>query len=92
MPISHLTVGEPKNVGPNSFPPTKVIKVCCLIFGYGAACIRSWSRSTPEVVPGQGHLLPGVFPLPSHLFPVIAVTRLFYPYGSNRQKCIPYSA
>ena len=35
---------------------------------------RSWSRSTPEVVPGQGHLLPGVFPLPSHLFPVIAVT------------------
>ncbi len=23
-----LTVGEPKNVGPNSFPSTKVIKVC----------------------------------------------------------------
>ncbi len=23
-----LTVGEPKNVGPNSFPPTKVLKVC----------------------------------------------------------------
>ncbi len=36
---------------------------------------RSWSKSTPEVVPGQGHLVPGVFPLPSHLFPGIAVTR-----------------
>ncbi len=24
-----LTVGEPKNVWPNSFPPTKVLKVCC---------------------------------------------------------------
>ncbi len=27
---SVLNVGEPKNVGPNSFPPTKVLKVCCL--------------------------------------------------------------
>ncbi len=35
---------------------------------------RCWTRSTPEVVPGQGQLVPGVFPLPSHLFPGIAVT------------------
>ncbi len=36
---------------------------------------RSRSRSIPEVVPGQGQLVPGVFPLPSNLFPGIAVTR-----------------
>ena len=35
---------------------------------------RSRSRSTPKVVPGQGRLVPGVFLLPSHLFPGIAVT------------------
>ncbi len=32
----------------------------------------STSGKTPEVVPGQGQLVPGVFPLPSHLFPGIA--------------------
>ncbi len=35
---------------------------------------RSWSRSTPEVVPGQGRLVPDVFPLTGDLFPGIAVT------------------
>ena len=30
-----LTVGEPNyNVGPNSFPPTKIKKVCCILSIY----------------------------------------------------------
>ncbi len=50
---------------------------------------RSWSRSTPEVVPGQGYLVPSVFPLPSHLFPGIAVTLSFQCILFSRLK-IPY--
>ncbi len=41
------------------------------------------SGPTPEVVPGQGQLVPGVFPLPSHLFPGIAVTQ-YYVIGFGR--------
>ena len=37
---------------------------------------RYRSRSTQEVIPGQGQGVPSVFPLPSHLFPGIAVTHL----------------
>ena len=43
------------------------------------------SRSTPEVVSGQGQ---GEFPLLSHLFPGIAVTRSYQGWGTlYRQGC-----